>query len=650
MNGKILCSVAICGAGLPLQAQLIGTEAFAYPNGPIANRAGGTGFNRDQFDKTVTAGTSDWDNVVGVPLVVGNVLTTENSSAKREYNGPVEGIGKGENDGQDDHERSGAIRNVGRVFYRFTMTRGPETTWSGASSYDFGAERVFFGVPGGNGPTTGSVEFGCVACVGNGNYYFTGIPADTAPHTIVTVIDFDHDFIGMWVDPTATDYYDSVDGSSSVDAGGPYTAELWSTAVRLGSSPGGPTAWDDLSVALDPISVGLRDGSDVDGDGLPASFEALHGLDDHDDGTSGESSPGAKDGPNGALGDPDGDKIGNLVEYDDGTFPNEADSDLDGLDDAREKALGTDPLNPDTDRDGLTDSDEVNVHATDPLLADSDGDGTADFTAIALKLAPRKTGDAPASHGNKDLVGIEFFDDYTDGTIAGFSGGRGWDYDNVARDETFTGHTTLKSPWTNVVGASAIKSGALLTRTGSAKRAFHGGSANTKAVVGERSGSWREDAAATGINGSNVLYVKVSLTRQEGVSWSGLSIYEFERERIFLGVPAAANVRSGKQEFAIEQTSTGARAFSGVAAVFGAPFTLVAKLDFADSRVDLRMDPDLSIPEASSPIAATLRITPIQMNATGVRLGSGGTGAAVWDELVVGTTWESLRAQPSEGD
>lgn len=646
MKGGILCALLVCGVSAPLPAQLIGIETFTYADGAIANRAGGTGFNRDQFDKAVTPGNSDWDNVVGAPAIAGNALLTDNSSAKREYNGPVEGTGKGENDGQDDHERSGAVRASGRVFYRFTMTRGAATTWSGASSYDFGSERVFFGVPSGTGPTTGDPEFGCCA---SGANYFTGIRADTATHTIVTVLDFDQDFIGMWLDPTAADYYDPQDGSNSTDAGGAYVSELWSTAVRLGSSPGGPTTWDDLSVGLDPASVGLKDSADMDGDGLPASFEVLHDLDDRDDGTSGESSPGAKDGPNGALGDPDGDKLANLTEYRDGTFPNAADSDLDRLDDVRENSLGTDPLNPDTDRDGLSDSEEVDRHATNPLHADSDGDGIADFTELALGSSPVKAEEVPVTKGNKELVGLEFFDGYSDGTIAGFAGGHGWDYDNSAREETFTGHTTLKSPWTNVVGASVIKSGALLTRTSSAKRAFHGGSASMKSVIGERCGLWREDAAATGVNGGNVLYAKVTLTRQEGVSWCGLSIYEFERERVFLGVPAAPNPKSERQEFAIEQTSNGAKSFSGVAVSPGTSYVMVARFDFASSRVELRVNPDLSVSEKSSPITASLEITPRQMNATGLRLGSGGTGAVAWDELVVGTTWESLSARPDKG-
>jgi hypothetical protein len=647
MKVGILSVLLVGGAGVPLQAQLIGTEPFTYADGAIANRAGGNGFNRDQFDQATTSGVSDWDNVVGAPVVTGNVLATDNSSAKREYNGPVEGTGKGEDDGQDDQERSGAVRASGRIFYRFTMTRGPATTWSGASSYDFGSERVFFGVPSGTGPTTGDPEFGCC---GGGGYYFTGIRADTAAHTIVTVLDFDHDYIGMWLDPTEADYYDPQDGSNSADAGGAYASELWSTAVRLGSSPGGPTTWDDLSISLDPVSVGLKDSADDDGDGLPASFEALHDLDDHDDGNSGESSPGAKDGPNGALGDPDGDKIVNLTEYRAGTFPNAADSDLDRLDDAKERSLGTDPLNPDSDRDGLSDSEEVELHDTDPLLADSDGDGIADFTEFALGSAAG-AGDVPAPRGRMELVGVEFFDEYTDGTIAGFSGGEGWDYDNLARGETFTGHTTLQSAWTNVVGVSVIKSGTLLTRTSSAKRAFHGGSASMKSVVGERSGSWQGDGSATGVSSSDVLYVKVKLTRQDGVSWCGLSLYDFEKERVFLGVPSAPNPKSGRQEFAIEETSNGSKAFSGLGVTSGSSYTLAARLDFASSRVDLRVNPDLLVSEKSSPVAATLQITPRQMNATGVRLGSGGTGAAVWDELVVGTTWESLRARPDrDGD
>jgi hypothetical protein len=311
MKSKFILSAVLAAATGPLAAQLIGTESFTYADGAIANQTGGTGFNYDNFDKAVTTSASDWDSVFGTPTVAGNALTTNNSGAKREYNGPIEGAGGGANDGQDDHERSGAVRGATRVFYRFTFTRGAGVTWTGASSYDFGTERVFFGVPGANGPT-GVLHFGLS---GNGQNYFTSTPADTNTHTIVTVLDFDRDFIGMWLDPTAADYYDPADGSNSTDAGGAYTPNNWSTAVRLGSSAGGTTTWDNLSVALDPVNVGLKNYTDADNDGLPASFEVLYGLSDSDDGTVGESSAGAKDGPNGAAGDKDGDTVSNMVEF-----------------------------------------------------------------------------------------------------------------------------------------------------------------------------------------------------------------------------------------------------------------------------------------------------------------------------------------------
>jgi hypothetical protein len=647
MKPRLLLPALLAASASPSSGQLVGTENFTYANGAIANQTGGTGFNYDNFDKAVTTFPSDWDNAFGTPAVAGNALTTSNSGARREYNGTVEGAGGAANDGQDNHERSGAVRGVGRVFYRFTITRGAGVTWSGASSYDFGTERVFFGVPGANGPS-GGLEFGLS---GNGINYFTGVPADTATHTIVTVLDFDKHFIGMWLDPTVNDYYDPADGSNSTDAGGIYSPTNWSTAVRLASSAGGVTTWDDLSVALDPVNIGLKNYVDADTDGLPASWELANGLDDTDDGAVGETTPGAKDGPNGPLGDPDGDNLSNLVEFQDGTLPNATDTDLDFLEDDDEKALGTNPLKPDTDGDELLDGDEVDTHLTDPKLADSDAGGTSDFTEIALGTVPTgNASDDPDTNGNVELVGLDFFDTYSDGTVAGLSDGLGWDYDNGALVETFLGHTTLDSAWTNIGGAPVIQSGSLITMENSVKRAFHGGSPSATNVVGENAGSFREDAANTGVNGSDVLYVKVNIVRQPGAAWSGLSIYDFGAERIFLGVPNTANPVSGVREFGVEQSGAGTRAFSGIEPAPGVSYTLVGKYDFAASKVDVYVNPNLTNPESSSVPLATLDITPAAMNATGVRLGSGGTGSTAWDQLVVGTTWGSLKSIPSDTD
>ena len=88
---------------LPLQATQFGAEEFSYADGNIAGQTGGIGFNYDNFDQAVTTTTSDWDAVFGAPAITGGKLLTDNSGAKREYNGDLEGVGGGANDGQDNH-------------------------------------------------------------------------------------------------------------------------------------------------------------------------------------------------------------------------------------------------------------------------------------------------------------------------------------------------------------------------------------------------------------------------------------------------------------------------------------------------------------------------------------------------------------------
>ena len=231
---------------LPVEAVIFGTEDFAYNNGNIAGRTGGSGFNYDNFDQVVTTTTSDWDAVFGTPVLTAGKLSTNNSGAKREYNGNIEGAGNATNDGQDNHERSGAIRGTGRVFYRFDLARSGGDAWSGASSYLFGTERVFFGVPSAANPVSGNLEYGCEVS-GTGIRYFSGIPANSTTRNIITVLDFDRDFIGLWVDPDHDDFYTAATGANSCDAGGSYTDNSWSTAVRLGS--GAACEWDNLIVA-----------------------------------------------------------------------------------------------------------------------------------------------------------------------------------------------------------------------------------------------------------------------------------------------------------------------------------------------------------------------------------------------------------------
>lgn len=247
--------LATVGAGAA-PAGIIGTEDFAYADGPIAGQTGGTGFDYDNTTENDpfighTGTTSDWTNVGGTPQVQSGALTTDGSnSAKREYNGPTEGV-----TGTD--ERYGAINQDGSrdahiVFYAVDMTRAAgNSAWGGMSSYDFGAERIFFGVPGGEAGTDriGIQESG----VGTdyGSIYLT----DGQTYRMVAVLDFDNDLLGLFVDPDGSDYWDPATGANTADVTRGYTNTNWSTAVRLGS--GSLVTWDNLVVATAPEDVGL---------------------------------------------------------------------------------------------------------------------------------------------------------------------------------------------------------------------------------------------------------------------------------------------------------------------------------------------------------------------------------------------------------
>ena len=105
------------------------------------------------------------------------------------------------------------------------------------------------------------------------------------------------------------------------------------------------------------VTATQPDGLHVDEDNLPDSWEMQYfgNLDQVD------------------SGDPDGDSLTNLEEYE----------------------LGTNPANADSDGDGMMDGDEVAAYAN-PLLADSDGDGVVDGSDSTPIFADHPVGEGPA--------------------------------------------------------------------------------------------------------------------------------------------------------------------------------------------------------------------------------------------------------------
>ena len=219
----------------------VGSDSFDYPNGSIADRIGGTGWVAERTNEPAApaSGPSDWNLLFGTADVVGGTLVTRDSGALREFNGPTEGV-------EGSNEREGAFRGDGSVFFGWDMTRQAGADWSGASSYDFGAERIFFGVPGGQSFFgIEESEFG-----GNGRALTNIQPVAGRTYRLVAEVDFDANQLNLWVNPTAGD-------EATPDATRAYTGTNWSSAVRLASGGTGSTSWDNLVVATSWADPGL---------------------------------------------------------------------------------------------------------------------------------------------------------------------------------------------------------------------------------------------------------------------------------------------------------------------------------------------------------------------------------------------------------
>lgn len=216
------------------QATLIATDNFDYADGSVAGLSGGSGWNYERTDEpgAPAQSASDWDNAFGDVQIVSSALVTNGNGAVREFGGATEGVGA-------TNEAEGAFRAEGALFFSTTMMVDAmlpdgENQWAGVSSYDFGTERLFFGMPGQNTETR---FFGIAA---DGDVLGTIPVIAGTTYTIVGMLDFDNDLVGLWVNP------DGTDNATSYDVSKTYLGTNWSSALRLAS--GTTTTWDDLNV------------------------------------------------------------------------------------------------------------------------------------------------------------------------------------------------------------------------------------------------------------------------------------------------------------------------------------------------------------------------------------------------------------------
>ncbi len=236
---------------------------------------------------------------------------------------------------------------------------------------------------------------------------------------------------GLTVDSFGRIYVvDSYNGLQVYSGTGTYLGSIGGIRTTTVVGRGGPITGDDrestgpgkldmpMDAALDAfgrlVVSSLGDGSvkiygidgggalpdDIDGDGLPDSWESANGLDPY---TAGASN------------DPDSDGLNNLEEYANSTNPIKADTDDDGMPDGFEVANGLDPLSNDAsldpDTDALTNLEEYQ-NSTDPNDPDTDGDGMPDGWEVAGGLDPL-TDDSAL---DADSDGLSNLDEYTNTT------------------------------------------------------------------------------------------------------------------------------------------------------------------------------------------------------------------------------------------
>ena len=203
---------------------------------------------------------------------------------------------------------------------------------------------------------------------------------------------------------------------------------------------------------------------DSDGDGMADGWEIANNLSPYDNGTGHETVPGKANGPEGPMGDQDGDGLRNLYEFWAGTNPRASDSDQDGILD----------INEDLDGDGVANVVEQALSSR-PDKADTDDDGLTDNLEQARGSNPAKSTDPQVSRAIS-LGGLP--QDYLDIPLGPYQGLTAWTLEAWVNPRTniseSSGTVVRRVVETSDGGTSVVNYVMGLTNSGSSLQIYAG--------------------------------------------------------------------------------------------------------------------------------------------------------------------------------
>ena len=239
-------------------------------------------------------------------------------------------------------------------------------------------------------------------------------------------------------------------------------------------------------------------------------------------------------------------------------------------------------------------------------------------------------------------IGSENFD-YSDGSLAGRSGGNGFDFDNFSIVQNPASHDQTPSHWRPVRGQSEILGQQLSTNSSSVLRSYNGPTTGSFPFEGpDISGERRGAIANDPFYAENSIYYSVVVTFTPTSQSFSVSSYDFDSEEVFFGVEEGGSTLSIRDSSGTETTTS----FSPVE---GVPFNLVVKIDLGNDLLSMWVDPDLSALETNTsnlPLATQPYFN--DNFSTGVALSS--LGSVLWDDLLLATSWSELAEPDSDGD